>query len=195
VPFSRRLLDEGEEVVLAGPSAALVAAIAVAIVVSTWTNRGVVLIPLLLAVLVALGWFVARVVTWAATGLVLTTRRVVIRAGLLGRRGRELSLARVHDITITRTLSDRVLGAGDLVIEPVGARGGETFVRCPHPRRVRDEIRRRVEASRTGPADGRSPRHDLAPLDQLDRLDDLRRRGVISQAEFDAKKTQLLGRL
>jgi hypothetical protein len=35
----------------------------------------------------------------------------------------------------------------------------------------------------------------VSPLEQLDRLDGLRRRGVISQAEFDAKKTQLLDRL
>jgi multidrug resistance efflux pump len=32
-------------------------------------------------------------------------------------------------------------------------------------------------------------------LDQIDRLDQLRQRGVISQAEFETKKAQLLERL
>ena len=32
-------------------------------------------------------------------------------------------------------------------------------------------------------------------VDQLERLDDLRKRGVITEAEFQAKKTQLLDRL
>ena len=36
---------------------------------------------------------------------------------------------------------------------------------------------------------------DLSIPEQIDRLDDLRRRGVISDAEFQAKKTQLLDRM
>jgi len=36
---------------------------------------------------------------------------------------------------------------------------------------------------------------ELSIPEQIDRLDDLRRRGVISDAEFQAKKTQLLDRM
>jgi len=202
MPFPRRLLNDDEEIVvevrphaifLAGPSLALALAIAVAIAASTWTNRGVVLLPLLAIVLVALGWFLVRVTSWAATTLVVTDQRLVLRSGVL-RRGRELSLTRVDEITITRTLPARVLGAGDLVIGSAGQRGGEVFVCCPHPRRVRDAIHHQVSAS-AGLAARPTGRGDVSPLEQLERLDDLRRRGVISQAEFDAKKTQLLDRL
>ena len=38
-------------------------------------------------------------------------------------------------------------------------------------------------------------RRELSPLEQLEKLDELRQRGVISQAEFEAKKAQLLDRL
>jgi len=203
VPFPPRLLNDNEQVVLdirrhwlflVGPSATLAAAVVVAVVVSTWTNRGIVLIPLLLGVLVALGWFLLRVASWAATNLVVTNHRLVIRSGVF-RRGRELALGRVDDITITQTLLTKMVGAGDLVIEPTGERDAEAFMGCPHPRKVRDEIHHQVELVTARTAERQTGGRDQSPLGQLERLDELRRRGVISQAEFDAKKTQLLGRL
>jgi len=203
VVFPRRLLNDDEQVMvevrphgifLAGPAVALAVAIAVAITASTWTNRGVVLLPLLALVLVALGWFLIRVASWAATTLVVTDQRLVVRSGVL-RRGRELSLDRVDEITITRTMLARMLGAGDLVIGSAGQRGGEVFACCPRPRRVRDAIHHQVSVSAHRLAERPPYRGGSSPLEQLERLDDLRRQGVISQAEFDAKKTQLLDRL
>ena len=38
-------------------------------------------------------------------------------------------------------------------------------------------------------------RRELSLPEQLEKLDELRQRGVISQAEFDAKKAQLLDRM
>jgi hypothetical protein len=69
VPFPRRLLNEGEEVVLdlrphwwelAGPSVALVAAIALAVAVASQSDRGYIRIPFLVLVLLALVWFLDR---------------------------------------------------------------------------------------------------------------------------------------
>ncbi|MDQ6798508.1 MAG: PH domain-containing protein [Actinomycetota bacterium] len=203
MPFPPRLLHDNEEVVvdlrphwlfLVGPSAVLAAAVVVAILVSTWTTRGIVLIPLLLVVLVALGWFLLRVGSWAGTALVVTNHRVVLRSGVL-RRGRELALERIDDMTITRTLLARLLGAGDLLIESTGEGSRESFVGCPHPRRVRDEIHHQMVLVAARIHEGQAGGRDLSPLGQLERLDDLRRRGVISDTEFEAKKTQLLGRL
>ena len=41
----------------------------------------------------------------------------------------------------------------------------------------------------------RAGRRELSPLEQLEKLEELRQRGVISQAEFDLKKQKLLDRL
>ncbi len=203
MPFPPRLLNEGEDIVLdlrrhwlflVAPSATLAAAVAVAVAVSTWTNRGIVLIPLLLGVLSALGWFLLRVASWAATSLVVTSQRVVIRSGVF-RRGRALALERVDDITITRTLFARMVGAGDLMISSAAERGGEAFMGCPHPRKVRDEIQHQMTLVASRAVERQMGGRDPSPLEQLERLDELRRKGVISQAEFDAKKTQLLGRM
>jgi len=204
VPFPRKLLNDNEEVVLdlrphwlflAGPSVALVASIVFAIAVSRWTDDGRIVIPVLVIVLVALVWFLARIAKWTSTNLVVTSDRLIVRRGVVTRRGREIPLERINDITVTQTLFKRMLGAGDLVIESAGERGQELFLGCPHPGRVQNEIYHQMEAGRDRDADRREGRRDLSPLEQIEKLDELRQRGVISQAEFEAKKSKLLDRL
>jgi uncharacterized membrane protein YdbT with pleckstrin-like domain len=204
VPFPPKLLNDNEEIVLdlrphwlfvAGPALALVASIVLAIAVSTKTSKGYVLIPVLVLVLVALVWFLARLARWASTNLVVTSDRLIVRTGVVAKRGREIPLERINDITVTQTIFKRMVGAGDLVIESAGERGQEAFAGCPHPGRVQNEIYRQMEAAADRDADRREGRRDLSPLEQLEKLDELRQRGVISQAEFEAKKAKLLDRL
>jgi uncharacterized membrane protein YdbT with pleckstrin-like domain len=204
VPFPRKLLNDDEEIVLdlrphwwslAGPSLALALSLAVAIAVAVRTDAGWARIPFLVLVLVVLVWFLARVARWATTNLVVTTDRLIVRTGVVAKRGREMPLERLNDITVTQTLFKRVLGAGDLVIESAGERGQETFLGCPHPGRVQNEIYRQMELAHDRDTERREGRRELSPLEQLEKLEELRQRGVISQAEFDAKKAQLLDRL
>ena len=204
MPFPRKFLNEGEEVVLdlrphwwemAAPAVALVVAVALAVFVAAKSDKGWARIPFLVLVLVALVWFLARLAKWATTNLVVTSDRLIVRTGVVAKRGREIPLERINDITVTQSLFKRMLGAGDLVIESAGERGQEAFHSCPHPSRVQNEIYRQMEANADREADRREGRRELSPLEQLEKLDDLRQRGVISQAEFEVKKAQLLDRM
>ncbi|MGI9033145.1 MAG: PH domain-containing protein [Acidimicrobiales bacterium] len=204
VPFPAKLLNDNEEVVidlrphwlfLAGPSAALVVSVLAAVAVSSRTRRGFLLIPMLVLVLVALVWFLARLARWASTNLVVTSDRLIVRSGVVAKRGREIPLERINDITVTQPLFHRLVGAGDLVIESAGERGQEAFPGCPRPGRVQNKIYRQIEAASDRDAERREGRRDLSPLEQIEKLDELRQRGVISQAEFEAKKAKLLDRL
>ena len=58
-------------------------------------------------------------------------------------------------------------------------------------------IHREIEAAQARDADRIAGRREtvLSPLEQIEKLEELRLRGVISQAEFEAKKAQLLDRL
>ena len=173
-------------------------ALVLAIVVSNevhGTAHDPVLIVTLILVLVALARFVRRYARWATTNIVLTSDRLLVRAGVLSKSGREIPLERINDISYHQTLFERVIGAGDLVVESAGERGQEPLRKVPNPERVQQEICRQMEevaARRSGRGSG----GEGASLpDQLERLDDLRRRGVLTQAEFDAKKADLLRRL
>jgi uncharacterized membrane protein YdbT with pleckstrin-like domain len=204
VPFPRRLLNEDEEVVvdvrphwivMARPFLALAGAIAAAIVVSAKTDNDPLLLVVLAVVLVVLVWFLYRLARWATTNLVVTGDRLIVRSGIVAKRGREIPLERINDITVTQSVVNRLLRSGDLVVESAGERGQESFPECPRPTRVQNEIYVQMEAARDRELDRQVGRRPLSPLEQLEKLDELRQRGVISQAEFEVKKAKLLDQL
>src|SRR3954452_48773 len=98
--------------------------------------------------LVALIWLAMRYGKWATTTFVVTTQRLIYRSGVLAKHGREIPLDRLNDISFHQTVFERMIGAGDLMIESAGERGQQTFNGIPHPNRVQNEIYRQVEASK-----------------------------------------------
>jgi uncharacterized membrane protein YdbT with pleckstrin-like domain len=167
VPFPRRLLNDGEVVivdlrphwwVLAGPAALLALSLAVAVTVSIVVPGAAhdpVLIASLIVVLAVLARFIRRYARWGTTNMVLTTERLVVRAGVFAKAGREIPLERINDITYRQRLFQRVIGAGDLLVESGGERGQEVLRMVPRPVRVQQAIHKQVAQSHaqasTGP--------------------------------------------
>jgi uncharacterized membrane protein YdbT with pleckstrin-like domain len=204
VTFPDKLLNDNEEVILdlrphwstlAKPVAALAAA--VALTVGLAASVGNTIVDLIGAGLtaVALGNFGIHYARWTTTSFVVTSDRLVYRVGVIAKRGKEIPLERVNDIAFTQSVFERIIGTGDLSIESAGAKSRETFSDIPHPSEVQNEIYRQMEAAAAKHADRAAGRRDLSVPEQLDKLDELRQRGVITQAEFDAKKAQLLERM
>ncbi|HEX6597339.1 MAG TPA: PH domain-containing protein [Acidimicrobiales bacterium] len=202
MPFPRKFLNENEEIVLdmrphwsflAGPVLALVAALVLAIFARNtpdWLQ-----LTILGLAGVALVWIFARWARWYTTNFVVTTDRLIYRHGVFTKKGQEIPLERLNDVSFHRSLIHRMLGAGDLLIESAGERGQQPFDHIAHPERVQNIIHREIEAAQARDADRMAGRRELSPLEQLEKLEELRQRGVISQAEFEAKKAQLLDRL
>ncbi len=205
--FPHKYLNEGEEIVLdqrphwfflAGPVIALVATLVLAVTVSSRVEgdlQPVALVPTLLLVGASLLWVLVRYAKWATTSFVLTTDRLIHRHGVLSKSGREIPLERLNDVSFHQTLFQRLLGSGDLLIESAGERGQQMFSGFPHPERTQNRIHRQIELAQARDADRMAGRRELSPLEQLEKLEELRQRGVISQAEFDVKKAKLLDRL
>ena len=165
----------------------------VALVVSAVADApGFVRLVLACIALATLGWFAGRYVRWATTNFAVTTDRIIFRHGVLSKQGIEIPLERVNTIFFHQSIWERVIGTGDLVIESAGEKGSEPFTDIRRPSHVQNEIYRLMEENQSRAAGGS---RDLSIPEQIDRLDDLRRRGVISDAEFQAKKTQLLDRM
>jgi uncharacterized membrane protein YdbT with pleckstrin-like domain len=207
VPFPRKLLNDNEDVILdlrphwwflAKHTVALVLSIALAILVAVALNgtvRDVALVATLVLILVTAVLLLLRFLKWFYTNFVVTTDRLIYRTGVLAKHGREIPLERVNDITFNQRIFERMLGAGDLIIESAGERGQQQFTDIPRPHLVQNEIYRQMEATQQRDADRMAGRRELSVPEQLEKLDELRQRGVISQADFDAKKAQLLDRM
>lgn len=248
----RRLLTDGEQVVVelrphwsvlglslcAAPAAAAgLMAIAIA-----WPGAPTDLIWALLALLVLSGlWLAARMVRRASASVVVTSARMVQRSGILGRRGLDIRLERVQEVSYHQTLFGRVIGCGELVVETGGARGVVVFDHMRRPASVaavlQEQVTRRAGAiGDTSDNDAYPPVHvtwprlganapvrrpvslghgDATPpagtpaftsampvggsersvAERLVDLDELRRRGLLSDAEYESKRAALVDRL
>ena len=204
MPFPRKLLNDAEDIVLdlhphwwffAGPAVALAASIALVIVVAAKTDSDIALYIAAGVLVLLLLWFVGRYLRWATTNFVVTTDRLIYRSGVLAKHGREIPLERVNDIGFHQTFFERIIGAGSLVIESAGELGQEPFTTIPHPAAVQNEIYRQMELAQHRSADRMAGKRELSIPEQLEKLDELRQRGIINDAEFQAKKAQLLERM
>jgi uncharacterized membrane protein YdbT with pleckstrin-like domain len=201
VPFPKKLLNTGEEVVVdlrphwwffSGPAFLLAVCVVGLVAIKVADAPGLLVLALAGVTLASLAWFAGRYLRWATTYFVVTTDRIVYRHGVVGKEGIEIPLERVNTIFFKQSIWERVIGTGDLTIESAGERGSETFADIRKPSQVQNEIYRLMEGNQTRMSGG--PR-ELSIPEQIDKLDDLRRRGVVTEAEFQAKKSQLLDRM
>ena len=203
--FPRKLLNETEDVVLdLNPhwwfmfkqTVALVFALVLGVIALVVEANGIIRILAGLLIVAALAWWGQRYMAWRTTNFVVTTDRLIYRNGVLSKSGIEIPLDRVNNVLFSQRLFERMLGAGDLVIESAGESGRQSFSDVRKPSAVQNEIYRQIEANenrkfdRIGAAPARTDSASVA--DELAKLDDLRSRGVISETEFAAQKARLL---
>lgn len=159
-------------------------------------------------IVASLFWFGARYAKWITSQLVLTTDRLIYRTGVFAKSGLEFPLERINTVFFGQSILERMLGAGDLRIESASTEGAQVFNSIRKPQAVQNEIYRQMEAneSRTferisGAAHAQalaaSPAAAAGPSipDQIAQLSQLRDQGVITEADFQAKKADLLGRM
>lgn len=70
--------------------------------------------------LVLLAWFVWKVATWSVDYFVITNQRMLLTTGLLTRKVAMMPLAKVTDMSFQRSISGRMLGYGEFVLESAG---------------------------------------------------------------------------
>lgn len=204
MPYPKKLLNDYETVALdlhphwwyfAEPVSALVAAIAFGVAGLIWgpdsgNGERAWLYVALAAVLAAALWLIGRYAKWTTTNFVITSDRLIYRSGVLAKRGIEIPLERVNNVIFSQSVFERILGAGDLVIESAGADGQQRFTDIKHPERVQKLMHAQMESNEQR-ARGAVVNTDVAS--QLEKLEGLLERGVISPEEFEAQKAKLLG--
>lgn len=205
--YPQKLLNDSEQVVLdlrphwwfLVPRLALqVFVLIIAIVVLTKVDVGAVQVLMGIGVLAALVYFGIRYAQWATTNFVITTDRVIYRSGVLAKSGIEIPLERINTVVFKQGIFERLLGAGDLEIESAGDTPSH-FSDIRKPDIVQAEIYRQMEANENrkfdrigGHVDRLNTGSNLSVAEQLEKLDDLRSRGVLSAEEFETQKAALL---
>ena len=154
-------------------------------------------LTLTLVALAAFGWFVLRpVIDWWVTRYVLTSERLMTRTGLIAQSGIEIPLERITNVNFHQGFWERLLGAGDLLVESAGTTGQSRFANIPRPDNfaaVLYNVREKRTLALQG-GSGSPPETDDA-IDRMRRLKELHDDGVISDTEYEAKRQQLLGEI
>ena len=97
------------------------------------------------AILAVMLWLIVPVLRWRTTTYELTTKRLRTRFGILTRRGRDIPLTRINDVSFEKGLLDRLLGSGRLVVESAGEHGQILLNDIPHVEDVQATLFRLVE--------------------------------------------------
>jgi uncharacterized membrane protein YdbT with pleckstrin-like domain len=209
MPFPRRLLIEGEELVLdlrphwialVGPSlvtALVVAGWVLALVYAPDTGlaRSIVLWGALGLGVAILVWYPLRAfVAWATSNFAVTTDRVIHREGFIAKRSMEIPLEAINDVRFQQTVLERIVGAGDLIIQSASEHGRNVFANVRNPEHVQRTIYEQGERNKQRMYQGRvAPPSAPSVTTELQRLAELRDRGVLTEEEFQAQKRKILG--
>lgn len=207
MPFPKKNLNANETIALdmhphwwyfAEPAFSLLGSIILGIVVVWQTDKGTdsrkILGWLVLALLVITAvWLIIRYLKWLTTNFVITSNRLIFRSGVIGKSGIEIPLERVNNVNFNQTVFERILGAGDLLIESGGEDGQQRFTDIRHPSQVQNLIHAQMEGhfQRRATYAHNQPTGDVT--EQLQRLEGMLQRGTLTQEEFDAQKARLLG--
>src|SRR5205823_6306601 len=85
-------------------------------------------------------------IRWVTSHFVVTNERIIHRQGLIAKTSMEVPLNRINDVRFHQGILERIVGAGDLVIESAGTQGQEVFSDIRHPEAIQRTIYERAEA-------------------------------------------------
>lgn len=149
--------------------------------------------------LLPLATMIRDILNFTNRQFVITNRRVMQISGIFNKTVADSSLEKVNDIKMVQTAMGRVFDFGDIEILTASELGVNLFRQIEHPVRFKTALLNAKEnldlredmgtTGRTGPGGKESIPALIAQLEAL------RQQGVLTEAEFQQKKSDLLARM
>ena len=211
MPFPKRLLVPGEELVLdlrphwialVLPTLATIGVVIVGFWLISKFDGTVNWVVLVAMAIVLIVYPIRRLVWWLTSYFVVTSDRLIHREGWIAKHSMEIPLEAINDVRFRQTVFERVIGAGTLVVQSASESGREEFKAIRNPEEVQKTIYHQGEMNQQRmfrpsgtTAASPPPGVPMAPstVSELERLADLRAKGVLTEAEFQAQKARILG--
>jgi uncharacterized membrane protein YdbT with pleckstrin-like domain len=76
---------------------------------------------------------------------VITTHRLLFREGILARRGRDIGLSRITDVSYDQSIWERIVNSGSVTIESAGESGSTVLRRIPDSDGVQQLLNHMIE--------------------------------------------------
>jgi len=139
---------------------------------------------------------------WWNEQYVVTNRRVMQIEGIIKKNTCDSSLEKINDVKLVQSAMGRILDYGDLEILTASEIGVNLLRRIENPIRFKTEMLNQKEGmtemdafeSKARLLTAEAPSAGDIP-ELIAELDELRKKGIISDAEFQTKKEKLLARI
>ncbi len=149
---------------------------------------------------------VKELIDWWTEEYILTNQRIIQSEGFINKRVLDSSLEKINDVMLTQSVLGRILDFGDIKILTSSTIGVNRLDKLASPVQfkiamvnAKGALRQTSDGEDLGPvsaAKGSATAVQIAEVsDRLEELDDLRRKGLISEQEFQAKRAELLKRI
>ncbi|HTQ27648.1 MAG TPA: PH domain-containing protein [Puia sp.] len=145
-------------------------------------------------------YFLFRYFSWNANIWVVTNYRVIDELGLLNHFAKESPLDKINNVSYDQGIWGRLLNYGHVKIQTAAQVGATDYYNVDHPKRLKDTITQaqsdleqiKVSNQARQMADALGIQGTAGIGSELQKLADLKQRGMISGEEFDQAKNKLL---
>lgn len=97
-------------------------------------------------VLVLVLWSVVPFLRWLTTEYTFTDRRIIVRTGVITRRGKDVPLAKINNVSFLVPAMGRLLNYGELVIQSAGENDGVPIKDVPDVELIQRKVYELIEA-------------------------------------------------
>ncbi len=170
----------------------LIAIIVTAVIIGMTFNQIAIYGSIL--VLVPLVGLVRDVMIWQNNAYVVTNRRVIQISGVFSKEVVDSSLEKVNDVKLSQSFFGRMFNFGDIEILTASELGVNLFHEIANPIEYKTAMLNAKE--KLGFEEMGAVAHAIEDIpSMIEKLDNLRKRGILSEVEFQQKKAELLAKM
>lgn len=153
-----------------------------------------------LLLLIPLAIMLWDILTWSNRQYIVTNRRVIQISGIFSKDVVDSSLEKVNDVKMTQSFFGRLFDYGDVEILTASETGDNLFKRIGDPVKFKTAMlnakeKLGYEGTGAGAHAQRQQQRTESIPEQIAELDELRKQGILTDAEFQAKKKELLAKM
>lgn len=218
VTYLESLLGERENIILAARqhwfilAGSILLEVILILLIFAATVTASIFLTEYVAIIIAIGFVILLVpvatmmrdiLNWTHRQFVITNRRVITISGIMNKNIIDSSLEKVNDIHMVQSALGRIFNYGDIEIMTGSELGANMFRRLENPVRYKKALLdAKSQLEGLGAGEDLRAKPALAPAaaitgvpDLITQLNNLRQQGLLTDEEFQQKKTQLLDRI
>lgn len=146
-----------------------------------------------IVLLIPLATMIRDVLDWSNRRYIVTNRRVIQISGVFSKGAIDSSLEKVNDVKLDQSFLGRLFNYGDIEILTASELGANLFKRIGEPIRFKTAMINAKEQLERGGESGFKEAVNLPEM--IAELDQLRQKGILTEEEFQNKKTELLKKI